>query len=105
MCSAGFNFTLFFFFYKETCEELIVPEEGTITYKFESVDFSGMLKPVRTVAVYSCSEGYMLVGIDQRICQESGDAAVWSANNVNSTCVGKMVSVLMSAMWFQGEIL
>ncbi|XP_064394448.1 keratin-associated protein 10-4-like isoform X2 [Halichondria panicea] len=52
---------------RELCEEISI-ENGIITYE---QDFTTSRKPARTVAVYSCNQGYQLNGLEKRVCQGS----------------------------------
>ena len=67
----------------ETCTELPALDHGTITY---DSDHSSPQKLSRTVATYSCDEGYSLSihENEKRVCQQSGQ---WSG--VAPTCIGK----------------
>ncbi len=55
-----------------TCPDLTAPNNGTISYNMGTTS----LRPVNTVATYSCVTGYTLNGGTIRICGSDG---VWSA--------------------------
>ena len=64
------------FVYAEVCPELLI-EHGTVTYR-------NINRHIRTVATYSCEEGYLLSGIEKRICQGSTG---WSGSD--PVCEGR----------------
>ena len=71
----------------ETCEELVVPENGSITYAPLN---SSPRKPLQTVAIYSCDEGYSLnlsSFIRIRVCEESEGTPIWSGHV--PSCIGE----------------
>ncbi len=56
-----------------TCSDLAVPANGVISYNMETTS----LRPVKTVATYTCVTGYTLIGGSTRTCGSSG---VWSGS-------------------------
>ncbi len=62
-----------------TCSDLIPPSNGMIGYNMGTAS----LRPVDTVATYTCDTGYTLNG-DTRICGSDG---IWSGSA--PTCEGK----------------
>ena len=56
-----------------TCPDLIVPPNGMISYNMGTAS----LKPVNTVATFTCNTGYTLNGGTTRACVSGG---VWSGS-------------------------
>ena len=69
----------------ELCDEIGILENGIITYE---QDFTTSRKPARTVAVYSCNQGYQLNGLEKRVCQGSSG---WSGT-IPPQCKGIWIS-------------
>ncbi len=63
-----------------TCPDLIVPANGMISYNMGIAS----LRPVNTVATYTCDTGYTLNGGTTRTCGSGGS---WSGSAPN--CVGE----------------
>ncbi len=63
-----------------TCPDLTVPANGMISYNMGTAS----LRPVDTVATYTCNTGYTLNGGGTRTCGSDG---VWSRSA--PTCQGK----------------
>ncbi len=63
-----------------TCSDLTVPANGMISYSMGTVS----LRPVNTVATYTCTTGYTLNGGTTRTCGSDG---VWSGSPL--TCQRK----------------
>ena len=55
-----------------TCPDLTVPANGVISYNLGTAS----LRPVDTVATYTCVTGYTLDGVTTRTCGSDG---VWSS--------------------------
>ncbi len=45
-----------------------------------------------TVVTYSCHEGFVLVGVDKRSCQENGDNAIGQWTDADPVCSRKLQS-------------
>ncbi len=56
-----------------TCSDLTVPANGMISYNMGTAS----LRPVNTVATYTCVTGYTLIGGSTRTCGSDG---VWSVS-------------------------
>ncbi len=52
------------------CNELSAIENGMISY---SPDSEGPEYDLDTMATYTCSDGYMLIGSPERTCESSGN--------------------------------
>ena len=63
-----------------TCSDLTPPTSGMIGYNMGTVS----LRPVNTVATYTCNTGYTLNGGNTRTCGSDG---AWSGSA--PTCQGK----------------
>ncbi len=63
-----------------TCPDLTVPANGMIDYNMGTAS----LRPVDTVATYTCNTGYTLNGDSTRVCVSGG---IWSGSTL--TCQGK----------------
>ncbi len=69
-----------------TCSDLTVPANGMISYNMGTTS----LRPVNTVATYTCVTGYTLNGGSTRTCESDG---VWSG--LAPTCQGKEYKLVL----------
>ena len=67
-----------------TCPDLIVPANGMISYNMGTAS----LRPVDTVATFTCDTGYTLTGGTTRVCASGG---VWSGSP--PTCQRKCLNL------------
>lgn len=61
------------------CEELAIPDNGSVSYSTVAVNDTGVLRyNLLTIVSFVCSEGFFLNGTQERECTVDVGSGIWT---------------------------